>query len=133
MGRVRIVVFHSIFSQFKKIDYRCQYLYLSVVLKMSKWIYNIQNFTLWHLRKVMKTMLPFFHSKGETHKERNNIISLELYFQHHPNIFTVESCFLKGEIISSGTTASLWQHLLGWDLEVFLRPESSLDFITYKL
>lgn len=35
--------FHSIVSQFKKIDYRCHCLYLTVVLKMSKGIYNIQN------------------------------------------------------------------------------------------
>lgn len=46
----------------------------------------------------MKTMLPFFHSEGETCKERNDIIPLELYCQHHPNIFAVVSCFLKGEI-----------------------------------
>jgi len=55
----------------------------------------------------METVLQFSLSKRETRKERNYVISLNLYFQHHPNIFIVVSILLKAEIVSSEKTASL--------------------------
>lgn len=51
--------------------------------------------------RLWKEHYKFFLSKGGIYKEGNHGISLNLYFQHHPNLFITVSLFLKAEIVSS--------------------------------